>query len=170
LALEHRTSANQNSDATLLSGSLAGLTSSPDRYRYALQVVVQRAGARSGFLYKLHAEQLRLVAASSTNEPPIGLETELRESAERLRNGVIHHSTDLDEDGAEIATVFVDSNAPRAAAPSHENILLTIRQDGRAVVVGGLILEATQAGLLDVMFLDSIARVLYEHETVSSAF
>jgi hypothetical protein len=163
-------SANQNSDTTLLPGSLAELTSASDRYRYALQIVVQRARARSGFLYKLHGEQFRLAAASSTHEPPIGLETELRESAKRLRDGVSLQSANLDGDDADMATVFVDSSTPPSAAPSHEKILLTIRQDGRAQVVGGLILEASQPGLLDLVFLDSLARVLYEHETVSTAF
>jgi serine/threonine protein kinase len=66
--------------------------------------------------------------------------------------------------------VFVDSSAPPSAAPSHQNILLTIRQDGRAVVVGGIILEASQPGLLDLVFLDGIARLVYQHEAVSSAF
>jgi hypothetical protein len=162
--------ANQNSDVTLLTGSLAELTSASDRYRYALQIVMQRARARSGFLYKLHGEQFRLAAASSTHEPPLGLETELRESAKRLRDGVSQQSANLDGDDADMATVFVDSNTPPSAAPSHEKILLTIRQDGRAQVVGGLILEASQPGLLDLVFLDSLARLLYEHETVSTAF
>jgi hypothetical protein len=163
-------SANQNSDARLLPGSLAGLTSSQDRHRYALQLVVQRARARNGFLYKLQGEPFRLIAASSANEPPLGLETELRESAKRLRNGVSHESSNPDQDDAEMATVFVDSSAPPSAVPSHEKILLTIRQDGRALVVGGLILEASQPGLLDVVFLDGLARVLHEYETVSTAF
>jgi hypothetical protein len=47
---------------------MAELSNASDRYMHALKLVLQRARARTGFLYLLQGEELWLAAASSTSD------------------------------------------------------------------------------------------------------
>ena len=138
--------------------SFAEIASAPDRYKHALQLVLRRTRAKNGFLYVLRNRAAHLVAASSPDEPPLGLEAELLESALRLQN----EENDADE------TRMLEPEAPGGG--DYQVIMLATHRDRRPIVVGGLILEDSESAWLDAAFLESIAQALHDREGLSTAF
>ena len=90
------------------------------RYRHALQLVLQRAQAKCGYLYVLQGDELRLVASSSPQEAPLGLETQLRESTKLLRQQQPVPANDADEFETALADV-----AAEQALPAEDYSILT---------------------------------------------
>jgi hypothetical protein len=152
---------------TQLELSMAELTNASDRYMHALRLVLQRAHASSGFLYLLQGERLWLAAASSTSEPPLGLETALRHTTEQLRKPARKRT---DEDVDDAATALVELGAHALPANDYSIVLLTTRSHERPIIVGGLILEQPQRGSLDPTFLDAIALALHDRPAQVTAF
>jgi hypothetical protein len=72
-----RKPSSQVIDAATILRSLGELTVASDRCKYALDLLVQEAGAAEGYLYLLRNDGLQLASASSPNEPPMGLEAQL---------------------------------------------------------------------------------------------
>jgi hypothetical protein len=135
------------------------------RYNVALEIVMQRARAKSGFLYILQDDGLRLAAASSPNEPPIGLETELRSSAKRMRENEVQ---DADE-AFDLETAMAEFAELKSPNREYNIVMLTMRLEDEPVVVGGFILGGDQAEL-PAAFLEEIANALHESAAVSTAF
>lgn len=140
--------------------SFADLTAAPDRYRYALQLVLQSSRARAGFLYVLHGRTVRLVAATDPSEPPLGLETELLEAAMRLQ-GDEPEQDDADD------TRMLKREVQEAHA--YRLVMLTTHCERKPICVGGVILQDSENPSPDSTFLESIAQALHDREGLSSA-
>ncbi|HET6332077.1 MAG TPA: protein kinase [Polyangiales bacterium] len=153
---------------SLLPKTFADLTSAADRYKYALQLLVERAHAKAGFLYMLQDDGLKLVAATSPDEPPIGFETELRAWAQDARDSRAPKFELAEEDGFE--TQLVDMAQAPLIAPDYSIVMLTMRRDDLPVVVGGVILEAGERAELGSTFLEDVAVALHDRAMVSTAF
>jgi hypothetical protein len=118
--------------------SIAGLTSAVDRNEYALELILQRSRAKTGYLYLLEGDQLRLAAASTPHEPPRAVELELQQLAQRAdleaqelacdpppettapstrRSAAAVHPRPLEDDG-ELATVLEWRRGPPSAFAS----------------------------------------------------
>jgi hypothetical protein len=152
----------------LVPKTFADLTSATDRYNYALQLLVQRAKAKAGYLYLLQDDGLKLVAATSPNEPPIGFETELLYSAEQGGASEPPRSQ-LDEED-EVATQMIDLSSAQLTVPEYSIAMLTLQRDDLPVVVGGVILEAGERSSLDAAFLQDVAMALHDRAAISTAF
>ncbi len=66
--------------------ALSELSQAVDPCDFALQLIMREAHAKAGYLYLFTREGVRLMAASSPQEPPRGLETQLHEQVEAARS------------------------------------------------------------------------------------
>jgi hypothetical protein len=148
--------------------SLAGFANAGDRYRHALQLVLQRAQAQAGYLYVLHGDELQLVASSSPQEAPLGLETRLRESTRLLREVPSRMAAN---DADEIETALVEVSAAQTLSADDFSILmLASHRQYPPTIVGGLILQHAKPAALEADFLEELASVLSNRAAVSTVF
>jgi hypothetical protein len=142
---------------TLTMGELAA---APDRGAFALRLVMEPLQAKAGYLYLLEDGKLRRAAASGGEAPPEALEHALAKQLEQLEDDV---HTVLDP-GADAGLTTRFSSIPvRHASRDHHVIVLAAQRDGRAIAVGGLILEldSTAGASPDVGMLQAVAEALY---------
>ncbi len=131
-------------------------------------VVLQRAQAKSGYLYVLHGDELQLVASSSPEEAPLGLETQLRESTRLLRQ---QSTSTPANDGDEVETALVEVVAAQALPAEDFSILmLASHRQYPPTIVGGLILQQGKPAALEASFLEELASALSNRAAVSTAF
>jgi tetratricopeptide (TPR) repeat protein len=136
------------------------LLAADDPFACALALVLARSKAKSAFLYLLRDDELSLVAASAPVEPPreyeLMLHREIEHATENARTA--DKTTGAEELGDRTVTV---NSELRASLNSYQTLVLTSGPDGKALPVGGLIIEHSAAfNPLDSTFATAIAQGL----------
>jgi hypothetical protein len=181
-------------EATLIATQqriVSELGTASDPHDFALRLVVQESRGSGGFLYLYQDKSLQLVAASSADDPPREIERELLQRVQRVEfeaaeeGGMassVHTGAETAAstiEGSHVAvasnvgeedepeTQFVASEPPETQAAASQTFVLSTRQHGRSVVVGGVIVRAGASGIprIDPGVLGSIARILYERQS-----
>lgn len=155
--------------------TLPEITAASDRHDYALRLMLQRASAKTGWLYRLEDRTLHLVASTSTELPPADVEGQLRSRLDRLANEAAEqtdltvasatageHPACLDDATDRTRIIEADSEEPEQASHYRALVLVTHRHD-RQVLVGGAILQAADHAptALAPAFLEAIADSLH---------
>jgi hypothetical protein len=160
---------------TLGTRRLSQLSAAPDPYELALAMIMAQSKAKAGHLYLLEGDGISLKAATAHQEPPPGVEAELRQAI--LRADMQMEEADetavvpVDARAAgQETTAFIESRRPPPAAPTHHQSLLIAVRGGIPSVIGGVILEAgPQFVPVDSGLLEPIAKVLADRQLRTGA-
>jgi hypothetical protein len=189
--------ASRTSVGTYFSTHEADLAADP--FAHVLRVIVRHARAKGGYLYTFEQDALRLVAATSSDEAPLGLETQLRE-ASCDRSLLASQAAPAGTVGVESTQIDTTSVEPAAPAPADQGEgasddvvptdmiaaeaaseavalntycvrALHVRRDGKLRVVGGLILEPDPSRPLALpnVLLEEAAEFLHSRGGVLSS-
>jgi hypothetical protein len=172
--------------SVLAQRALSDLSSTSERARLALQMVLHGSGASAGFLYLLKDDRIDLAAATPASEPPPHLDVRLLREIEQARHrllededltaafdvpGQVRHdawptSVFIEEVAAE-ARADVISTAPDAG---YRVLVLSTKQAGQTVMVGGLVVECGpgRAIAIDAELLEPIASALHQSAVTES--
>jgi hypothetical protein len=150
------------------------LTLAPNPSEAALRLLVERALAKTGYLYAFHSGSLRLICASGPNEPPPGIETELRVRVEQAEDNTAEPSHESSKPGEAAGDEDVTQFIASARPPPNEGLyrFFVLRAEGAGPAVGGVILEveAEQGLHLEPAVLQAVARVLRDHPGLSTGY
>jgi hypothetical protein len=136
---------------------LGELSAAANPCEYALQLVLKRVNAKSGYLYVYCQDAMQLGAANGPSDAPKHLETALLQLAAQPPSEIGGEAPDEDEFGDE--TMAMDDWG------AYQLRVLDTMREGRRVVVGGLILEARAqdvGGLDDSAFLHALSGALLD--------
>jgi hypothetical protein len=155
---------------------MADLTLAPNPSESALRLLVERTHAKAGYLYVFHSDSLKLICATGPNEPPHGVETELRSKMAssdvrtKMSASVAGGVADGDEPSEEDVTELIPSKPPPAKGGPYRSFSLCPRGGGPAV--GGVILEVApeQSVHLAPAVIDAVVRVLRDRPELSTGY
>lgn len=151
--------------------ALNDLAEATDPCEHALQMLVEQAGARHGYLYTFDGERMQLLVATSPEEPPRDCELHLQRAAASVRtlsnrrgqgNCVAAHACEAIVVAAEPETTAVASPAAKQWQTRYRVALLSSGQADEPPVAGGVILENEHGSQRDLNadLLPIIARLL----------
>ncbi len=152
-------------DLEQISAALQASRGKSERLETAIELIIERSGAQSGFLYVLEPDGLRFVAPSVGIEPPEALRGELMSLLHGLQGS---HRPDAPRDLGDwlesSTTVMAKLPGSEAhARGNYETQFLLVRQGDDLVVVGAVALLRGDEPLRSVefAFLEEIGRGIY---------
>ena len=160
--------------ASALQSAFAYCRGPRERMQFALDAIIERSHAESGYLYLLHAGELRFAAPLAGAEPPEGLRDELaRKLAECCRSEEETHQYETKPHLMQtlISTDEQPELALLCAEQAYRSVLLTMWRNEETIGVGAIALVPGAEPLLPIprAFLEEIARGLFDAGDVLTA-